>query len=252
MFFLIDNCAVVNNNICQTAETVPKGRFRVGGGFGTGVDAWFNGDMTHSDRFKDSSLTVQTLHSSDDFSSFLINNYFNFFADAGYGVADKLEVNAKLWLSVGLQNIPGIRAGVKLGFLDSTSALRMAIMPGILYGMYQQIYDFDASWDASKDYYADVHLVGIDIPFVVSYKIIDKLQIYLAPSYSCYYMFTSKRETGYPPYSMYLNNTALHIGLSGKFHRFFVRPEYGLSFQFGTNGHTVLSNTFGMGWGFEY
>ena len=45
---------------------------------------------------------------------------------------------------------------------------------------------------------------------------------------------------------------ALHVGLSQKFNRFFVRPEYVLSFQFGSTKHQVLSSTFGIGWGAEF
>ena len=254
LFFLVNNCAVVNNNICQTAETLPKGKIRIASGIGTGVDTWLEGRFVNDTDNKDPEVFIKSLTFFDNFGSFIILNCFNFFVDGGYGISDQLEINAKLWLVSLYQVGPGIRLGVKRGFFDSTSAIRLAVMPGLMYGVYNKVYDFrdTSSVYTSGSKSANIQLVGIDIPMILSYKVFDKFQVYCAPSYSGYYMFTTKRDRDDASYSIYLNTIAMHLGLSQKFKRFFIRPEYVLSYQFGSSNHQVLSNTFGIGWGIEF
>jgi hypothetical protein len=148
---LTSGCAVMNTSVMDTAETIERGHVDVGAEYCLGLD-----------------LTTAVLLEDDTSEAFTaagLAGSHTLGLRVGYGLFDNLELRARLWASIG-----GVGAALsgKYGLPMGGGGTSFAVAPGITAVATASEGDDNGSLE---DWAADVSSFGVEIPFLVTYRL---------------------------------------------------------------------------------
>ena len=146
---LLGGCAAMNTSVMETAETLEKGHVELGAEYVTGLE-----------------LTTAVFFEEDDetFDADALGAVGCYGLRVGYGVTDRLELDAKLWASIGGM---GWKLYGKYALTGEPSSTMWAVAPGVN----RVTTDTDDDDEGSlEDYVAAVSTFGAEIPLIVTHR----------------------------------------------------------------------------------
>lgn len=232
---LLGGCAAMNTSVMETAETLERGHFEIGAEYVTGLE-----------------LTTAVFLEDDDSGTFdadALGVVECYGVRVGYGATDRLELDAKLWASMGGT---GWKLYGKYALTGDSERAMWAVAPGIT----SVTTDTDDDGEGSLDeYMAAVSTFGGELPLIVTHKFNETLAV----SGTVRYSFDSI-EIAYPEGSPLSNLNGTH-----QLHRFGIvngwtlslgalriQPEVGVEMASQVNGDFGLVPVFAAGLGFEF
>ncbi|MFH1501415.1 MAG: hypothetical protein ABIG03_00060 [Candidatus Eisenbacteria bacterium] len=146
---LLGGCAAMNTSVMETAETLDRGHVEVGAEYVTGLEL---------------STTVFLEDDEETFDADGLAPAECYGLRVGYGVTDRLELNAKLWASIGGV---GWKLYAKYALTDGTAGATWAVAPGVT----RVTTDTDDDDGGSlEEYVASVSTLGFELPLIVTHR----------------------------------------------------------------------------------
>ncbi len=236
MIGIFSGCAVMNTSMMETAETVKPGHPKFGVEYGYGLD------LTTTMLIKD--INTDTAFNATGLLSLPVYG-----VKAGIGLTDKMDINGKLWISLG-----GVGSNIYLKYrlpYDSEKA-SIAIMPGLTYVTTES----DDEEEEGVIEIADIKSYGFEIPFLATYRVGEALAFTGMARYSA--DFISIEQPGIEigdisiDEAFMLNRFGVIGGLSLELGPLYLRPEIGVEMatpKYGTFGAAPI---FAIGAGFDF
>ncbi len=225
----LSGCAVMNTSMMETAETTRPGYPKFGVEYGYGLD-----------------LTTTMLITSVEPDSTIFNatgllSLPVYGVKAGIGLTDKMDINGKLWISLG-----GVGSKVYMKYrlpYDSEKA-SFAIMPGLTFVTTES----DDEEEEGAIEIADINSYGFEIPFLATYRVGKALAVTGMARYSADFIFINEADI---EEAFMLNRLGVVGGLSLELGPIYLRPEIGVEMATPKNGTFGAAPIFAIGAGID-
>ncbi len=225
----LSGCAVMNTSMMETAEVTRPGYPKFGVEYGYGLD-----------------LTTTMLITSVEPDSTIFNatgllSLPVYGVKAGIGLTDKMDINGKLWISLG-----GVGSKVYLKYrlpYDSEKT-SFAIMPGLTFVTTES----DDEEEEGAIEIADINSYGFEIPFLATYRVGKAPAVTGMARYSA--DFISINEANIEEAFM-LNRFGVVGELSLELGPIYLRPEIGVEMATPKNGTFGAAPIFAIGAGID-
>ncbi len=228
-------CAAMSTSVMDTAEPLPQGHARFGTEYGTGLE-----------------LTSTVLLSGDESGTFDADalaaiQCYGFYA--GFGLTDRLELDAKVWASIGGA---GFRLNGKYALSEPGGRSCWAIAPGVNAVTTGTDEEDGGSLD---EYIADVSTMGLELPVLATHRFNDHLAVTATARYAVDLIEISFPEDSpladlndvYTLHRVgFVNGWTLCLGA------FRLQPEIGVELAKQVNGDFGVVPVFAVGAGFQF
>lgn len=232
---MLSGCAVMNTSVQETAETLDAGHFKMGAEYNLGMDlttAVYLEDATEGEFTADAVAAMEC-----------------YGVKIGFGLTDRLEVDAKLWASIGGM---GTKLYTKYRLPFEGAHTSWALAPGLTSLTTESDDDDEGSLE---EYIADVTSFGFEVPLMVTYRWNESVSVTGTARYGLDFI-----EITYPEGSTleeYNDTYALHrLGVistwSFEAGALYLRPELGAEMAFQVNGDPGVVPVIAVGAGLEF
>ena len=228
LMMFLSGCAVMNTSMMETAETAKPGHPKFGVEYGYGLD------LT-------STMFITSVDNETNFDATGLLSLPVYGMKAGIGLTDKMDINGKVWISLG-----GVGSKVYLKYrlpYDSEKA-SLAIMPGLTFVTTESDEEEENTLDI-----AEINSYGFEIPFLATYSVGEALAFTGMERYSA--DFISIVEVDIDEAFM-LNRFGVVGGLSLELGPLYFRPEVGVEMAAQKYGSFGAAPIFAIGAGFDF
>ncbi|MEA2096583.1 MAG: hypothetical protein U9P73_07835 [Candidatus Cloacimonadota bacterium] len=228
LLMFLSGCAVMNTSMMETAETVEPGHPKFGVEYGYGLDL---------------TSTMLIMDNETNFDATGLLSLPVYGIKAGIGLTDKMDINGKVWVSLG-----GVGSKVYLKYrlpYDSEKA-SIAIMPGITFVTTES----DDEEEEGSIEIADINSYGFEVPFLATYRVGKALAVTGMVRYSADVIKIEEGDANYKAFM--LNRFGVVGGLSLELGPLYFRPEVGVEMASQKYGNFGAAPIFAIGAGFDF
>lgn len=230
LMMFLSGCAVMNTSMMETAETTKPGHPKFGVEYGYGLD------LT-------STMLITSISSdSTNFNATGLLSLPVYGMKAGIGLTDKMDINGKVWISLG-----GVGSKVYLKYrlpYDSEKA-SLAIMPGLTYVTTES----DEEEEENTLDIAEINSYGFEVPFLATYRVGKALAVTGMARYSADFISIVEADIDE---AFMLNRFGVVGGLSLELGPIYFRPEVGVEMAAQKYGSFGAAPIFAIGTGFDF
>lgn len=227
---LFSGCAVMNTSMMETAETAKPGYPKFGVEYGYGLDLTSTMLITSIEQDEDTAFDAKGLLSLPVYG-----------IKAGIGLTDNMDINGKLWVSLGGV---GSKVYVKSQFPTQNEKTAIAIMPGLTF-VTTESDDEDEEDDIEI---AEIKSVGFEIPLLATYRVGSALAMTGMARYSGDFISIAEADIDE---SFMLNRLGFVGGISLELGPLYLRPEIGVEMASQRYGSFGMAPIFAIGAGFD-
>ena len=228
LMMFLSGCAVMNTSMMETAETVEPGHPKFGVEYGYGLD------LT-------STMFITSVDNETNFDATGLLSLPVYGMKAGIGLTDKMDINGKVWISLG-----GVGSKVYLKYrlpYDSEKA-SLAIMPGLTFVTTESDEEEENTLDI-----AEINSYGFEIPFLATYRVGEALAFTGMARYSADFISIVEADIDE---AFMLNRFGVVGGLSLELGPLYFRPEIGVEMAAQKYGSFGAAPIFAIGAGFDF
>lgn len=229
LLMFLSGCAVMNTSMMETAETVEPGHPKFGVEYGYGLD------LT-------STMFITSVNNETNFNATGLLSLPVYGMKAGIGLTDKMDINGKVWISLG-----GVGSKVYLKYrlpYDSEKA-SLAIMPGLTFVTTES----DEEEEENTLDIAEINSYGFEVPFLATYRIGKALAVTGMARYSADFISIVEADIDE---AFMLNRFGVVGGLSLELGPLYFRPEVGVEMAAQKYGSFGAAPIFAIGAGFDF
>ncbi len=229
LLMFLSGCAVMNTSMMETAETVEPGHPKFGVEYGYGLD------LT-------STMFITSVNNETNFNATGLLSLPVYGMKAGIGLTDKMDINGKVWISLG-----GVGSKVYLKYrlpYDSEKA-SLAIMPGVTFVTTES----DEEEEENTLDIAEINSYGFEVPFLATYRIGKALAVTGMARYSADFISIVEADIDE---AFMLNRFGVVGGLSLELGPLYFRPEVGVEMAAQKYGSFGAAPIFAIGAGFDF
>ena len=229
LLMFLSGCAVMNTSMMETAETVEPGHPKFGVEYGYGLD------LT-------STMFITSVDNETNFNATGLLSLPVYGMKAGIGLTDKMDINGKVWISLG-----GVGSKVYLKYrlpYDSEKA-SLAIMPGVTFVTTES----DEEEEENTLDIAEINSYGFEVPFLATYRVGKALAVTGMARYSADFISIVEADIDE---AFMLNRFGVVGGLSLELGPLYFRPEVGVEMAAQKYGSFGAAPIFAIGAGFDF
>ena len=228
LVMFLSGCAVMNTSMMETAETTRPGYPKFGVEYGYGLD------LTTTMFLKD--IEPETAFDAKGLLSLPVYG-----VNAGIGLTDEMDINGKLWVSLGGV---GSKVYLKHRLPYDSEKISIAIMPGLTFVTTES----DEEEEDNFFEIADITSYGFEFPFLATYRVGEALAITGMARYSADFISIAEADI---EETFMLNRFGVVGGLSLELGPIYIRPEIGVEMATPKYGTFGLAPIFAIGAGID-
>ncbi|HHE40306.1 MAG: hypothetical protein DRH89_06215 [Candidatus Cloacimonadota bacterium] len=230
LMMFLSGCAVMNTSMMETAETVEPGHPKFGVEYGYGLD------LT-------STILITSIPSdSTNFNATGLLSLPVYGMKAGIGLTDKIDINGKVWISLGGV---GTKVYLKYRFPYDSEKASLAIMPGLTFVTTES----DEEEGENTLEIAEINSYGFEAPFLATYRVGKALAVTGMARYSADFISIVEDDIDE---AFMLNRFGVVGGLSLELGPLYFRPEVGVEMAAQKYGSFGVAPIFAIGAGFDF
>lgn len=230
LMMFLSGCAVMNTSMMETAETTRPGYPKFGVEYGYGLD------LTTTMLIKENDTDTDTAFDATGLLSLPVYG-----VKAGIGLTDKMDINGKLWISLGGV---GSKVYMKYRLPYNSEKASIAIMPGLTFVTTES----DDEEEEGAIEIADINSYGFEIPFLATYRVGKALAFTGMARYSADFISINEADL---EEAFMLNRFGVVGGLSLELGPIYLRPEVGVEMATPKNGTFGVAPIFAIGAGID-
>ena len=231
LVMFLSGCAVMNTSMMETAETVEPGHLKFGVEYGYGLDLTSTMIITSIEPDEETAFDATGLISLPVYGM-----------KAGIGLADDMDINGKVWVSLGGV---GSKVYLKYRIPYQSDKASIAIMPGLNFVTTET----DDDEGESNLNLAEITSYGFEIPFLATYRVGSALAVTGMARYSADFISIVEADVDE---AFMLNRIGFVGGLSLELGPLYIRPEVGVEMATQQYGSFGMAPIFAIGAGFDF